>query len=291
MINLHLVRIFAAVVETGSYSNAARSLYISQPAVSKSVRELERQLHVSLLDRTRKGIVLTEAGQIVWHHAQQILVAERSTEVALEQLREGERGHLAIGASPTIGIYLLPPILGAFHRRFPSIDLFLDIGTTYEIVERLINKPLDVAFVEGTVTNDAIEVTPWRDDELVLIASPLSEIVAHGMPSLERVLEEPFIMRESEARTRNYIESALAERGISLRVGMEVANTEAIKQMVSAGLGLAIVSIATIQSELDAGRLLQIPIPELTLRRTLTHLQVRGRPRSTAVQTFAEVIQ
>src|SRR5690242_9690611 len=141
--NLHLLRLFATVAEQGSFSRAASLLYISQPAISKGVQELERQLGTTLLDRSGRGVALTEAGETLLPHAQHLFAVERAAETALEQLEGLERGQLAIGASSTIGIYLLPPLLGRFRQRYPGIRLFLDIGNTQQIGERLRMTPLD----------------------------------------------------------------------------------------------------------------------------------------------------
>lgn len=289
--NLHLLRLFATVAEHGSFSRAASLLYISQPAISKGVQELERQLGTALLDRSGRGVALTEAGAILLQHAQQLFAVERAAEAALEQLEGLERGQLAIGASSTIGIYLLPPLLGRFRQRYPGIRLFLDIGNTQQIGERLRTTPLDTVFVEGPVDLQHTDVTPWRDDTLVVIAAPHHTLVGKRHIPLHDVLGEPFVLREGGSGTRNVIEQALHERGIALKVLMELGSTEAIKQVVCAGLGLAIVSEATIGLELQAGRLAVLDVPELTLARTLTRLHVIGRPASRALQAFEALLR
>jgi DNA-binding transcriptional LysR family regulator len=289
--NLHLLRLFATVAEQGSFSRAASMLYISQPAISKGVQELERQLGTALLDRSGRGVTLTEAGATLFQHAQQLFAVERAAEAALEQLEGLERGQLAIGASSTIGIYLLPPLLGRFRQRYPGIRLFLDIGNTQQIGERLRTTPLDTVFVEGPVDLPHTDVRPWRDDRLVVIAAPDHWLVGQRNVPIHVALAEPFVLREQGSGTRNVIEQALRERGVALRITMELGSTEAIKQVVSAGLGLAIVSEATIALELLAGRLAILDVPELTLGRVLTQLHVVGRPPSRALQAFEALLR
>ncbi|HEU5015431.1 MAG TPA: LysR substrate-binding domain-containing protein [Roseiflexaceae bacterium] len=289
--NLHLLRLFATVAEQGSFSRAASLLYISQPAISKGVQELERQLGTTLLDRSGRGVALTEAGETLLPHAQHLFAVERAAETALEQLEGLERGQLAIGASSTIGIYLLPPLLGRFRQRYPGIRLFLDIGNTQQIGERLRMTPLDTVFVEGPVDLPHTEVTPWRDDTLVVIAAPDHPLAGKQRMPLDNVLAEPFVLREGGSGTRYVIEQALRERGITLKITMELGSTEAIKQVVSAGLGLAIVSEATIALELQAERLAVLDVPELTLGRVLTQLHVVGRPPSRALQAFEALLR
>jgi DNA-binding transcriptional LysR family regulator len=146
-------------------------------------------------------------------------------------------------------------------------------------------------FVEGPVDLPHTEVTPWRDDTLVVIAAPDHPLAGKQRMPLDNVLAEPFVLREGGSGTRYVIEQALRERGITLKITMELGSTEAIKQVVSAGLGLAIVSEATIALELQAERLAVLDVPELTLGRVLTQLHVVGRPPSRALQAFEALLR
>ncbi len=297
--NLHLLRIFATVARRKSFSRAAEDLVISQPAVSKGVRELERQLGLALLDRSRGGVTLTEAGETLFSYAQRLFAIEDAAEVAVAQLKQVERGTLAIGASATIGIYLLPSLLGEFHRRYPDAQPSLDIAATRDILQRLLTSPLDVAFVEGPADVEGLIVTPWREDTLVVIAAPdhpLAHVQRRGGQSsvhndfVRRIVAEGFIQREPGSGTREIVDEGMRERGIALRVAMEVNNTEGVKQMVSAGLGLAIVPSVTIAAELATGRLVTLDAPELTLHRWLWRAQVVDRPVSPALRAFLAIL-
>ncbi|MCC7446348.1 MAG: LysR family transcriptional regulator [Anaerolineae bacterium] len=289
-LNLHLLRIFGAVVDSGSFSGAARKLYISQPAVSQAVQELERQVGLSLLIRSGRSIRLTEAGRLLYDYTRQILATEHAAELALEQLRGLEHGQLAIGASSTIGVYLLPRLLSSFHQRYPGIRLRLDIGSTAQIVERLLTADLDTALVEGPVAHPHITTQFWRDDALVVIAMPTHPI-AHEQPvALSRLLAEPFVCREPTSGTREIIDVVFQERGVAREIAIELGSTEAIKQAVMAGLGLAIVSVATVASELALGNLAVLHVPDLAIRRPLKQLTVIGRPASPALVAFQALL-
>jgi DNA-binding transcriptional LysR family regulator len=235
-------------------------------------------------------MALTEAGALLYRHATQIFAAERAAEVALAQLHGLEHGHLAIGASSTIGIYLLPKLLGIYRRRHPKVQLFLDIGNTQQIVERLHTKPLDMAFVEGPVSASDIRVKPWRTDRLVVIAAPNHPLVEQEIISLHRLLREPFVMREPGSGTREVAEAAVRERDGTLKIAMELGSTEAVKQAVAAGLGLAIVSEATIIVERAIGRLTVLPVAGLEMERMLTQLFIVGRPESRALAAFQSLL-
>lgn len=287
MLNLHALRIFTVLAETRSFSRAAEILYMSQPAVSKATRELETQLGLVLIDRTARPIALTAAGAVLLAHARRIFASERAAVQALAALRDLEVGSLAIGASSTIGNYILPPLVAAFHRSYPGVRLTLDIGNTRQIVERLHSTPLDVAFVEGPVDDADVVLEPWREDELVVIAPPDHPFAsAEGVP-LARLLAAPLVLREPGSGTREVIELSLRMRGLELPPGViEIGGTEAIKRAVGAGAGLAIVPIETVRSELGASQLARVRVPELALRRQLSRLTVGGRPQSPALAAF-----
>ena len=288
--NLHLLRIFATVAEYGSFSQAAQRLYISQPAVSKAVQELERQLGTILIDRSGHKVLLSEAGILLQQHAQQIFALERSAETTLEQLHGLERGHLALGGSHTTGTYLLPPTLGLFHRQYPGIKLSLEIGNTQQVVDRLLAGILDMAFVEGPVEESNVLIRPWRVDKLVVIASPDHPLVNQQPVSLDQLLAEPFIMREQGSGTRTIIEQAFRERNLRIQIAMELGSNQVVKQAVSAGLGISIVSESTIIVALKAGMLAVLDVPDFALTRTLAQIAVKGRLPSYALSAFQKLL-
>jgi DNA-binding transcriptional LysR family regulator len=288
--NLHLLRLFTAVVQQGSFSKAAASLFISQPAVSKAVAELERQVGAPLLDRSRSGISMTAAGQTLFRYAEQIFLTEQVATLELARLRGVEAGRLALGASTTIGVYRLPRLLAHFAERYPHIRLFLDIGTTNDIVVRLLSSPLDLALVEAPVSDDRLTSAPLWEDRLVVIAPPEHILARQGVVRLAEVLAQPFIGREPDSATRLLLERELHSRGISLPVKIEVASNEAIKQMVQVGLGLAMVSETTIQTELALGKLVALPVPELVIERNFSLLQVVKRPLGASGEAFLSLL-
>ena len=287
-LNLHLVRIFATVGRAGSFSGAGAELGISQPAVSRGVQELERQLQTPLLDRTARRVGFTAAGQVLYDHALQILAIEEAAETALAELAGLERGRLAIGASTTIGIYLLPAFMGHFQRRYPGIHLFLDIGNTAQIVERLRAGLLDMAFVEGPVVGPDLVIESWRNDLLVVTAAPDHPFVSRQPIAFDELMSAPFVLREAGSGTREIVDAALRGAGGSPRVVMELGSTEAIKQAVAAGLGLSIVSTSTIAQELALGRLTIVDVTGFRVERTLTRLRIVGRSSSRAAHAFLE---
>jgi len=290
---LHLVRIFSAVAQHMSFSRAAEALYISQPAVSKAVRELEHQLGVALFERGAGKLNLTEAGALLAERGRAIMAIEETAEEDLRVLKGLQRGILRIGSSTTIATYLLPPVIATYLREHPNIDLHLTIQNTHTILNLLLDYQVDIALVEGSVADERIECEPWRPDELVVIAAPGHPLVpkAGGQPvPVNRLADELFLMREPGSGTRETGEAALAAKGLSLRRTIELGSTETIKEAVAAGLGLAIVSKAAIADQLALNKLAILPCADLEIRRTFTRVRLIGRTPSPAARAFDQLI-
>jgi len=281
-LNLHHLRIFAAIVEHGGFTRAARVLRLSQPAVSKSLNELERQLHVTLLDRTGKTATLTEAGRTLYARAGELFGVERAAERELRELRGLKRGVLRVAASTTIATYLLPRYLGRFQTRHPGVRIRTTSTNTRAVLRALLEFRVDVALVEGPVEHARVLVVPWRDDELVVIAAPDHPIATAGALEAGQLADEQFLVREPGSGTRVVTERALAGRGVRLERTIRVGGTEAIKQAVAAGLGLGIVSRAAAADQLALGRIVVVPVRDLVIRRTLAQIKLRDRPTTIA---------
>lgn len=291
-INLHLLRLFAMVARHRSFSRAAEALHISQPAISKGVRELEAQLGTRLLERGGPGgVALTEAGRVLAGHAAALFTAERAAEEDLAAFRGLHRGTLAIGASTTIATYLLPRVIGAFHRRHPQVELRLTSVNTHAVVELLLARELDVALVEGPVEEPGLLAEPWGEDEMVLVAGATHPLASVEAPAPEALAGELILVREPGSGTRDVGFEALAAWGVQPRRTLEVGSTEAIKQLVAAGVGVAVVSAAAAADQIALGRLCVPPLRTesggpLTLRRVLSRLRLPGRQPSAAAAAF-----
>jgi len=282
--NLHHLRLFAAVVDEGGFTNAARALRLSQPAISKSLNELERQMHVSLIERGGRGINLTEAGRALYGRARELFGVERMAERELRELRGLKRGTLRVAASTTIATYMLPPVLGRFHIRHPAVRIRVTSANTRSVLRLLLEARTDVALVEGPISHDAVDVIPWREDELVVIAHPDQRIARQSNVDVEDLMRETILVREPGSGTREVAERALALHGVRPTLTMRLGGTEAIKQGVAAGLGVAIVSRAAAADQITLGRLVVVPVQGLQIRRALTQLKLRPRSDSTAAR-------
>jgi DNA-binding transcriptional LysR family regulator len=277
-LNLHLLRLFATVVKAGSFSRAADTLHISQPAISKGVRDFELQVGCRLLDRTPRGVRPTREGGALIRHAEALFAAERAAEDELQSLRSLDSGLLRIGASTTIATYMVAEYLGQFHRTYPGIDLHLVSANTRDVAELMAAHEIEIALVEGPVESDELVSHPWRTDVMSLIINPQHRFARSTAAVHASALnDEILIVREPGSGTREIVSQALAEHGIEPARTLEIGGTEAIKQAVAAGLGVSIVSTAAIADQLSLGRLKAVKMKDLRIERTLWQLKMPGR--------------
>jgi len=291
-LNLHLLRLFSAVARTGSFSRAAELLHISQPAISKGVRDFELQVGCRLLDRTPKGVRPTREGLALARHAEALFAVERAAEDELLSLRNLDSGSLRVGASTTIATYMIPEYLGIFRRAYPGIDLHLVSANTRDIADLMVAHEIEIALVEGPVDDDSLASEAWRTDVMVLIAGPDHRFATGAGPiDCDLLEDEILIVREPGSGTREVVAHALATQRVEPRRTLEIGSTEAIKQAVAAGVGVAIVSMATIADQIELGRFRVIPIKGVHIERTLWQLKTPGRLEVPAAVAFEGIIR
>jgi DNA-binding transcriptional LysR family regulator len=285
-LNLNQLRVFNAICDELSMTGAARRLHISQPAVSKQLADLEQSIGTPLVDRLPRGLRLTSAGEVLATHARRIFQAEHAAEAELAQLLGLGRGRLAVGASTTIGGYLVPPVLGEFHGQFPNITIELQIGNTLAITEAVLGGTLDVGLTEGLWAGEGVQEQVFAHDEMVAIVGQAHPFAKCGTVSLQQLASAAWICREQGSGTREVIEAALAERNVRLEPAMSLGSTEAIKLAVAQGLGIALVSRMTVELELQLGRVVALEVAGLHIRRALHLVTPRGKQPSTAASEF-----
>ncbi|MBL4683175.1 MAG: LysR family transcriptional regulator [Nannocystaceae bacterium] len=288
--NLNHLRVFAAIARSGTFTGAAKLLRVSQPAVSKQLGELETAVGLTLFDRVPGGARLTDAGEILQRQTDRIFEAEAAAEADLAALAGLSRGRLRVGASTTIGSYLIPQLLGDFRRSHPEVELELQIANTNEIQRALLAGQLDLAMTEGFVGSGALEVAVVHTDQLVVIVAPEHAWAKSKRATLRALAEAPFIAREHGSGTRAVVEAALAEHGVTVDPVMTLGSTEAVKSAVAAGLGVAMVSRLTVALELSSRRLVEVRTPGLSVRRSLHLLTHRHRQPSPAASAFLALL-
>ncbi len=288
---LHQLRIFVTVAKRGSFSRAAEELHISQPSASIQVADLERALGVDLFEQVGRQLHLTEAGRVLEDYARRILALTEEARTAASETAGLRRGRLAVGASPTPGTYLLPRIIAAFQERYPQISVALQIVATPEIGERLMRHELDLGIVGGKVHTPGLQTEAFLDDEIVLVAAPVHPLAAAGSARAMALRDHRVILPERGSDTRVAVDEALSEAGHSVTLAMELAGNEAIKEAVAAGLGVALLSRLAARTEVAAGRLVVIPIPDLVIRRSFFIVHLKDRRLSQAVRAFVEMLR
>ncbi len=290
--NLNHLAVFHAVAEAGSVSGGAERLMISQPAVSKQLKELERALKTVLFDRLPKGVKPTEAGTLLAGYARRLFAVEAEAERAMAELGGLQRGKLIVGASTTVGAYLLPPVLARLRTKHPGLQIQLEIANTAVIQEQLLEGRLDVGLIEGFVNSPELESEVFQMDELVAIVPANHPLTAkRGKATAEQLCREPLILREPGSGTREVVQHALAGKGLRYDEVMSLGSTEAIKRAVAAGVGVAIVSKLTIEPETKLGTLVIVPLADLTIQRPLHRLLVRDHHPSRATLAFLEELK
>lgn len=289
--NLNHLAVFYAVAEAGSVTGGADRLEISQPAASKQIRELESSLKIVLFDREGRGVRLTEPGRILAAYARQLFSLKTEAEQVVSELRDVARGTLLLGASTTIGCYLIPGVLAAFHRDYPGVEIHVEIDNTEQIHRSLREHRLDLGLTEGLLPGHGLACEVFARDELVGIIAPGHPILARKRVRARDFVGMPFIHRERGSGTRAVIDHALGGMGLVAAEVMSLGNTEAIKRVVAAGIGGSIVSRLSVRSEVARGELAIVELADLRIPRPLYRVRLRDVTTGPAILAFDRAIR
>ncbi|GBF82719.1 LysR family transcriptional regulator [Aphanothece sacrum] len=293
---LDQLRILKAIAAEGSFKRAADTLYVSQPAVSLQVQNLEKQLNVPLFDRGGRKAQLTEAGHLLLSYGEKIITLCQETCRAIEDLQNLQGGTLIVGASQTTGTYLLPRMIGLFRQKYPDVAVQLQVHSTRRTSWGVANGQVDLAIIGGEVPSElqeTLKIIPYAEDELALIlpsSHPLAKVATIQKDDLYRL---NFITLDSQSTIRKVIDKVLTRCEIDtkrLKIEMELNSIEAIKNAVQAGLGVAFVSINAIEKEQKIGDIHVAIIKEVEVRRTLSVIINPNRYRSKAAEAFIQEI-
>jgi DNA-binding transcriptional LysR family regulator len=277
------LQVFHTVARLLSFTKAAETLHMTQPAVTFQVRQLEEHFNTRLFDRTHNRISLTEAGALVFRYADRIFELYFEMENAVREMTGEISGALTIGASTTIAEYMLPALLGDFKDKYADVTVHLKVSNTDGIVSMVENNIIDLGVVEAPVSNKNLVVEVCRDDHLVAIVPPDHELAERNSVRFSELMEYPFICREEGSGTREVINEYMGRmKGChnGLKVAMELGSPEAVKGAVEAGMGVSVVSRATIQKELRLGSLVAIQLsPPLHRPFSFVHQKQKFRLR------------
>ena len=267
------LKVFHSVATNLSFTKASKELFISQPAISKHIHELEVQYKTPLFDRVGSHIGLTHAGELLLSHTKQLLAAYRQMDFEMNLLTDNFAGELRLGASTTISQYVLPPVLASFIKKFPEIKVSLLNGNSRDIEQALREGKITLGLIEGTAHQSTLHYTPFMRDELVVVAHTGSSLAAYDEISLEQLRTLPLVLRENGSGTLDVVEAALAQLNVVLQMG----STESIKLFLENSEALGIVSIRAVTRELMSGRLKVIEVEGFRAERMFAFAEPQGQ--------------
>ena len=290
----HKLRVFCTVAETGSFSKASEIIHLTQPAVSLQIQALEELYETKLFDRTSSSVLLTPSGEILYKYAKEILTLYSQAEKDIGEITGLVKGSISIGASTTVGNYLLPLVISDFKIENPKIKIHLLVGNTKRVVDLLNAGNLDIGIVEGEIKKYKIISEKLISDEMMLIIPSEHPWAKKKDISMLDIIKEPFIFREEGSGTRQVIEKYLNKRGITtqkMNISTILGSTEAIKEAVSRGIGMSIVSKWTVRKEIKAGELKTILFKEGRMLRDFSLIFNKNTVTSYAVEEFLNYLR
>lgn len=289
--NLHHLAIFNAVAETGSISAAAQRLHISQPALSREIKDFEARLGVTLFERIPRGMRMTHAGEVLQEYAARLFDISRTAQSAMREIADARMGHLSIGASNTNGTYVLPRRLATFRRDNPDVRISMFIGNTEQISQGVADLRFTLGFIEGPLHVGGLVAEPFGQDDLVPVAAPDHELLQTKHAAASAIEGLPLLMREHGSGTRELIAEMLEAQGIRQGSVMEFGNTEALKQAVMYGGGIAWLPRISIVRELREGTLAALPIEPLMIRRQLSVIRRANAHLNPTSEAFLQALR
>jgi DNA-binding transcriptional LysR family regulator len=287
------LQVFYTVAKQLSFTKAADILYMTQPAVTFQVKQLEEHFNTRLFERSHGKISLTPAGDLVLGYAERILALTGEMEARVGELTGQVTGPLMIGASTTIAEYQLPRILGEFKARFPQVQARLTVANSETVAAKVADHSLDVGLIEAPSHNPILTTLACCEDELVMICSPTHTLASRANVNARDIADQPYVSREHGSGTREVVDDFFKNNGVNpddLHIEMELGSREAIKGAVEAGLGVAIMSASTVTKEIQLGTLVAVPLnPRLT--RELSMVYAPEKFRSKLLDAFISFVE
>ena len=286
--NFRKLKIFYETAVELNMTKVAKKLYISQPSISQAIHEIEDEFGVKLFDRIGKKLFLTEEGEVYLSYARRILNLYEEGLKTINDMSKNQKGKIKIGASTTIGIYILPDIIKGFLQKYEGIEISLSVNNSEEIEKMILENEIDFAYIEGRSSYDEIIKDEIWEDELIFISS--SQHKWNKKEDLEKgdIIHEKFIMREVGSGTREIVEGFLENNNIDYSIFMELGNTEAIKKSVEANLGVSCLSKRSVIEKIESGNLSGFRIRDKKIIRMLSLIYHKDKFLSNNIKSFIE---
>jgi len=285
------LKIFCDVIETQSFSKAASLNYISQSAVSQQIRGLEEKYDRRLIERGKRSLAPTQAGQVLYQGAKDLLERFRLVENRLQVLSNAIAGTLRVATIYTVGLHELPSYLKEFLRRYPSANVHLEYARANRIYDEVAGNSVDLGIVAYPVRRSGIDVLPFREDQLVIICHPDHPLARQRKVEFRKLSRQRFVAFEKDIPTRRAVDRVLRRQGVVLDIVMEFDNVETIKRAVEINAGLAIVPALTVEAEVQAGTLRTVEFARGQITRQLGILVKKGRERTAVLERFVALLQ
>jgi len=285
----HKLKVFCIVAETKSFSRASEIIRLTQPAVSLQIQALEEMYGTKLFNRSGCVITLTKAGEMLYRYAKEISSLYAAAEKEIGGVTGLVKGIISVGASSTIGNYILPSVIADFRRKFPKVGIHLQVGNTKNVIDFLNAGSVDIGLVEGDVNKQKLILEKLIPDEMVFIMSPYHHLAKKTSISIMELSKEPLIFREEGSGTRQAIEKYLAKHGISqqhLKISLIMGSTDAIKGAVEEGLGTSIMSRWAARKEVKYGSLKTSVFKEDKFVRDFSLVYKKSKEQSHTIEQF-----
>jgi len=289
--NIEQITAFHKVASTGSFTRAARELFVTQPAVSQEIKALEASLGIKLFDRSGKNVRMTAEGEVLLSYVHRLFTLHEEMESLFGRSKNLQHGQIKLGSTALMGTYFLPKIIGRFNRRYPGIEIDLQMGNSDQVMHLVLEGMVDLGFSGMTTNHARLESILIHQEKLILVASPRHPLSARKI-SLDDISETPFIWREKGTQTRKLIEKWFLRqlRGHYPRKSIELQNMEAAKRMVEEGYGITVVPEAAVKREISAGWLKPLQVEGLNVLNSYYLVFLKSRKLTSAAEAFRKML-
>ena len=291
MINFNQLRVFYHAARSGSFTKAADTLCITQPAVTSQIKLFEEFCNLKLFKRKGRHIYLTDEGRSLYEVARKIFDYEKEIENALEDMKELKRGVLRLGTTKTYARYYMPDLIGHFRRAYPLVKIHLDEGSSRDMIHSLLDFKNQVVIVARAEDHPDVHFIPFSQEDLVLLLSPGHPFAQKKSLSVKELVDVPIIMKETGSGTRRRVNELFAQNKITPNILMETSNTEFIKQLVQRGDGVSFVVQEAAAAELRDGNLETVPLKEQRMLLDVSIAYLKNQPISTPAKAFVDILK
>lgn len=282
------LKTFITLADTGNFTRTAEKLHISQPSVSLHIKNLEKEFQTELFLRSPKSFQITPTGEILYNRAKQIITLYEQAKEDILEHHNAVRGKLIIGASFTIGEYILPAMLPVLQKKYPSLELHILIGNTDEIIESVRLFEADVGLIEGHSNDKELIAQPFMKDELFIASGPSHPLASRDEVTISELQDQAWIAREEGSGTREYFNHFIRSNGIRVKSLLTISSNQGIKESMVKGMGLSLLSRSVMEREIEHGDLSTIPLKGQNFTRTFSSIYSPIMKSKRTVEAFLE---